>query len=284
MAGETVVARRVADPDAGVPQPGSDATGTVAGAVTAPVVAFRAWLASVDVGGLSDADRVDLVAELERVKGSASAVQARATDALRCSREAAAPAGCGAVGGFAGGVGAAGVPGPGGPVRGVVAGVGARDAGDDGRPGHRGDLRAARGGGGAGHRRLVPGGPGRGGPPGRSGAGPARGPGAGRAAARVAAELDAASVVARMEAAVASRRVTVRPAPDGMAYLSVLGPLTEVVGAHAALLARSRAVLAGQCPDEAPDGRGAGAVAADTALRLLSGRAVGTCSRWRCTW
>ncbi len=99
--------------------------------------------------------------------------------------------------------------------------------------------------------------------------------GAGRAAARVAAELDAASVVARMEAAVASRRVTVRPAPDGMAYLSVLGPLTEVVGAHAALLARSRAVLAGQCPDEAPDGRGAGAVAADAALRLLSGRAVG---------
>ena len=99
--------------------------------------------------------------------------------------------------------------------------------------------------------------------------------GAGRAAARVAAELDAASVVARMQAAVASRRVTVRPAPDGMAYLSVLGPLTEVVGAHAALLARSRAVVAGQCPDEAPDGRGAGAVAADAALRLLSGRAVG---------
>ena len=99
--------------------------------------------------------------------------------------------------------------------------------------------------------------------------------GAGRAAARVAAELDAASVVARMEAAVASRRVTVRPAPDGMAYLCVLGPLTEVVGAHAALLARSRAVVAGQCPDETPDGRGAGAVAADAALRLLSGRGVG---------
>ena len=42
---------------------------------------------------------------------------------------------------------------------------------------------------------------------------------AGGAAGRVAAELDAASVVARMEAAVRSRRVTVRPAPDGMAYL-----------------------------------------------------------------
>ena len=98
---------------------------------------------------------------------------------------------------------------------------------------------------------------------------------AGAAAARVAAELDAASVVARMEAAVKSRRVTVRPAPDGMAYLTVLGPLKEVVGAHAAVQARARGVVGGQCPEEGPQGRGVGAVAADTALRLLSGRAVG---------
>jgi len=53
-------------------------------------MAFRSWLASVDVGGLSDAQRVDLVGELERVKGAASAVQARATDALRVSTEASA--------------------------------------------------------------------------------------------------------------------------------------------------------------------------------------------------
>ena len=99
---------------------------------------------------------------------------------------------------------------------------------------------------------------------------------AGAAAARVAAELDAASVVARMVAAVKSRRVTVRPAPDGMAYLSVLGPLKDVVGAHAALQARSRGVVGGQCPDEGPAGRGVGAVAADTALRVLSGRGVGS--------
>ena len=39
---------------------------------------------------------------------------------------------------------------------------------------------------------------------------------AGRAAGRVAAEVDAASVVCRMERAVSSRRVSVRPAPDGM--------------------------------------------------------------------
>ncbi len=99
---------------------------------------------------------------------------------------------------------------------------------------------------------------------------------AGRAAARVAAELDAASVVARMEAAVKGRRVTVRPAPDGMAYLCVLGPLKDVVGAYAGLQARSRAVVSGQCPDQGPQGRGVGAVAADTALALLSGRATGS--------
>ena len=97
-----------------------------------------------------------------------------------------------------------------------------------------------------------------------------------RAAARVAAELDAASRWwRRMEAAVRSRRVTVRPAPDGMAYLRVLGPLKDVVGAYAAVQARSRAVVSGQCVEEGPDGRGVGAVAADTALQLLSGRAVG---------
>ena len=72
-----------------------------------------------------------------------------------------------------------------------------------------------------------------------------------------------------------SRRVSVRPAPDGMAYLSVLGPLKDVVGAHAAVQARSRSVVGGQCPEEGPEGRGVGAVAADTALRLLSGRAIG---------
>src|SRR6476646_4535222 len=63
--------------------PGAGAVGTVA--------AFRTWLAGVDVGSLSDRERVDLVAELERVKGAASAAQARATDGLRCSREVVAP-------------------------------------------------------------------------------------------------------------------------------------------------------------------------------------------------
>jgi hypothetical protein len=96
-----------------------------------------------------------------------------------------------------------------------------------------------------------------------------------RAAGRVAAELDVASVVRRREAAVRSRRVSTRPAPDGMAYLTILGPLKDIVGAYASLQARAKSVVGGQCPDEAPDGRGVGAVMADTALRLLSGRATG---------
>ena len=276
MAGETVVARRVGGPGCrcATARFGCRADGT-GGAVTAPVVAFRAWLAAVEVAGLSDADRVDLVAELERVKGSASAVQARATDALRCSREAAAPADVARSVGAQVALARRESPCLGdrfvGLSRALVHEMPATMAAlASGEISERHAVavvqataclsRADRA---EVDRRVAP-------VLGRLGVA-----GAGRAAARVAAELDAASVVARMEAAVASRRVTVRPAPDGMAYLSVLGPLTEVVGAHAALLARSRAVLAGQCPDEAPDGRGAGAVAADAALRLLSGRAVG---------
>ncbi len=81
-----------------------------------------------------------------------------------------------------------------------------------------------------------------------------------------------------------SRRVTLRAAVDGMAYLTVLGPMVEVAGAHAALTARARSVVAGHCDDEPHAGRSVGAVAADTALaRCRVGRRV-RCSRWRCTW
>ena len=93
MAGAEVLARPVGGPGWGVPQLGS-------GVRPGPV--GRVWWGrwwrsgsgwgSVDAAGLSDAERVDLVGELERVKGASSAVQARATDALRCSREVVAPA------------------------------------------------------------------------------------------------------------------------------------------------------------------------------------------------
>ncbi len=236
---------------------------------------FRSWLARVDVGGLSDAQRVDLVGELERVKGAAAAVQARATDALRVSTEASAARDAARSVGSQVALARRESPALGdrfvglsralvhempctmaalaGGVIGERHAVAVVAATATLSVGHRGvvDARLAGVLGRLGVQQL------------------------GRAAGRVASELDAASVVARMEAAVRSRRVSVRPAPDGMAYLTVLGPLRDVVGAHAALLARSRGVVGGQCPEEAPQGRGVGAVAADTALRLLSGRSWG---------
>ncbi len=239
------------------------------------VDSFRAWLASVDADALSERERVDLVASLERVKGASSAVQARATDVLRCSREVVAPQD---VARSVGSVVAL--------ARRESPTLGDRFVGLSRALVHEmPQLMAALSAGECGERvavavvqatatlsvqdraevdrRLGP-------VIARLGVRQAGG-----AAARVAAELDAASVVARMEAAVKSRRVSVRPAPDGMAYLTVLGPLKDVVGAHVAVQARARGVVGGQCPEEGPAGRGVGAVAADTALRLLSGRAVG---------
>src|SRR6478609_4365435 len=250
-----------------VVDPGAVAVGAVA--------AFRTWLSGVGVGSLSDRERVDLVAELERVKGAASAAQARATDALRCSRELVAPRDVGRSVGSVVALARRESPSLGdrfvGLARALVhempATMSALSSGvcservavavvqatatlsvED-----RAEVDARVG-------PLL----------GRLGV-----KAAGGAATRVAAELDAASVVARMEAAVKSRRVSVRPAPDGMAYLSVLGPLKDVVGAYAAVQARSRAVVSGQCAEEGPAGRGVGAVAADTALQVLSGRQVG---------
>lgn len=100
------------------------------------------------------------------------------------------------------------------------------------------------------------------------------------AAQRICIDLDQEALVERRRRAVASRRVSVRPAPDGMAWLSVLGPMVEVVGAHVALRAaeQARHVLTGDPETDAArvaDQRSAGAWQADTALELLSGRAPG---------
>ncbi|PBC49411.1 HNH endonuclease signature motif containing protein [Rhodococcus sp. ACPA1] len=51
----------------------------------------------------------------------------------------------------------------------------------------------------------------------------------------LAVELDAAAVVARHRKAVSERRVTTRPAPDSMAYLSVLMPVEQAVCLRATL-------------------------------------------------
>ena len=106
------------------------------------------------------------------------------------------------------------------------------------------------------------------------------------AARRAGAALDAESLAQRHRRAVASRRVSVRPAADGMAWLSVLGPMKDVIGAHLALTREEgrRHVIdpdlpAGEWEAAAAaaraDTRGKGAWLADRALELLSGRAPG---------
>lgn len=100
------------------------------------------------------------------------------------------------------------------------------------------------------------------------------------AAHRACIDRDQEAVVRRRQRAAASRCVTTRPAPDGMAYLSVLGPLTDVVGAQASLSAaeKARFVATGDPEVDAArsaDERGRGAWMADTALERLSGRSEG---------
>lgn len=100
------------------------------------------------------------------------------------------------------------------------------------------------------------------------------------AARRACIDIDQESVVERRKRAVASRSVSVRPAPDGMAWLSVLGPIVDVVGALASLRKgeQQRHVATGDAEldaTRAADQRGKGAWMADTALERLSGRAEG---------
>ncbi|KAB7743281.1 DUF222 domain-containing protein [Nostocoides sp. F2B08] len=102
--------------------------------------------------------------------------------------------------------------------------------------------------------------------------------GARAAARRILADIDAEAVRRRMEQARMSRRVSMRPVGDGMAYLSILAPMTEVAGAHASLKAHALAVVAGSVDDESRSGRDGrerslGAIMSDTALERLTGRA-----------
>lgn len=90
-------------------------------------------------------------------------------------------------------------------------------------------------------------------------------------------DVDQMSIVERRRRAAADRCVSVRPTPDGMARLTVLGPLVDVIGAYASLTAAesTRRVATGDPATDAAlaaDGRGRGAWLADTALERLSGR------------
>lgn len=85
-------------------------------------------------------------------------------------------------------------------------------------------------------------------------------------ARKVAYRLDAASVVRRARRAESERRVTVRPAPDAMSYLTGLLPMTQGVAVFAAL---SRA--ADSCRAQG-DERSRGQIMADALVERVTGQ------------
>lgn len=80
-----------------------------------------------------------------------------------------------------------------------------------------------------------------------------------------AARVDGESVVRRIRQAEKARCVTVRPAPDAMVYLSTLLPVKEGIAAYAALTRRADTVRA------SGDERSRGAIMADTLVARLTG-------------
>ena len=83
------------------------------------------------------------------------------------------------------------------------------------------------------------------------------------AAAAIAARLDAAAVVQRKERAAASARVSTRPAPNGMVYLTAVMPLSQGIGVYAAL--KREADICG-------DGRPRGQIMTDTLYHRVTAR------------
>lgn len=95
----------------------------------------------------------------------------------------------------------------------------------------------------------------------------------GQIAAKYAAELDPQAVVAKHKKARSERAVWTRPAPDGMTYLTIFGPLTDVISALAALRRHAKTVANGGLDEEDPaEGRTESQIMADAALRWLAGR------------
>ncbi|QCW51470.1 DUF222 domain-containing protein [Nocardioides dongxiaopingii] len=84
----------------------------------------------------------------------------------------------------------------------------------------------------------------------------------------LAARLDSAGVAERQRLAERDRRVTIRPAPDTMSYVTALVPVADGVAMYAALKRHADAAAA------AGDGRGRGQVMADTVVELVTGRST----------
>ncbi|HET7475978.1 MAG TPA: DUF222 domain-containing protein, partial [Dermatophilaceae bacterium] len=90
------------------------------------------------------------------------------------------------------------------------------------------------------------------------------------AARRVAYRLDPAAVVERARNAVSDRRVSLRPAPDTMTWLTALLPMPDGVAVHAALTRAAESARAHGDP------RGRGQVMADTLVSRVTGAAAAT--------
>jgi hypothetical protein len=85
----------------------------------------------------------------------------------------------------------------------------------------------------------------------------------------LASQLDVHACVKRNAKAVTERRVSVRPAPDLMVYLTALVPMQQGVQAYAQLKAHADAAKA------TGDERGAGQIMADTMIERVTGREPG---------
>jgi hypothetical protein len=88
------------------------------------------------------------------------------------------------------------------------------------------------------------------------------------AARGLAAQLDAASVARRARRAVRERRVTIRPAPDTMTYVTALLPVAQGVAVYAALDQHARGITADG------DERGHGQLMADTLVEQVTGQST----------
>jgi len=87
-------------------------------------------------------------------------------------------------------------------------------------------------------------------------------------ARRLAIEADPAGAVLRASNAREDRRVSIRPAPDTMAFLSALLPCEQGVAAYAALLQHADALIGGGDP------RTRGQIMADTLVQRVTGQAA----------
>ena len=207
-----------------------------------------AWLSTADGDGIEDANRIERIAALERVKGAAAAAQARLTAAFAGAQRASMPPwtprrladrSIGSQVALArhespsrGDAHLALAEALTGAMPHVLAALASGEMSEDGA---EAVCRATDGIDPALRRRVDAG---------LSDELGRLGPRAlADAARRIASAVDGDAATRRAHAAVASRRVTLRSAADGMAYLTLLAPMAEATGAFHALDAEATSML-----------------------------------------